>query len=238
MSYNILLVDDDNDFRKEIRYSLFEYNIIEAKCGKEAIEKLKVANLIDIVLLDVRMPGLNGIKIIKEIKTINPNLYVIILTGYSTKDIAIQSLKEHADDYIEKPVKINEIKEIIKKIIEKNIIKGSINVLDIEEKIEKAKLIAERNFDKKISLKDVTDIICLSPKYFSRIFKECTGLGFGDYKLNVKVNKSKELLINKSKSIEQVSYELGYKNVESFIRIFKKITGFTPSEFRENQRLK
>ncbi len=238
MSYNILLVDDDKIFREEFQDSFYEYNIIEASNGEEALEILKKPNIIDLVFLDVKMPGLSGTKILKKIKEMNPLLNIFILTGYSTKDVAIESLKAHADDYIEKPLDVDKTKKYLKIFFEKKILNGELNSIDNEGKIEKVKEIAERNYNKKLSLKEVADIICLSPKYLSRMFKEITGIGFNEFKLNVKVKKSKELLLNTGYNIDQISYDMGYQNVESFIRIFKKITGFTPTEFREIERNK
>ncbi len=102
MPYNVLLVDDDKMFREELREALEDYRVVEAANGKEALEILKKPNEIDIVMLDVMMPGLPGTEVLKEIKKISPSLSVVMLTGYSSKDVAIEALKGRADDYIEK----------------------------------------------------------------------------------------------------------------------------------------
>lgn len=233
MPYNILLVDDDEDFRYEFRELFNDYKIIEASNGEKALEIIKKPNEIDLVILDVIMPGTRGTKILPEIKKLSPDLGIIILTGHSTKDIAIESLKGHADDYIEKPLNINKAKEIIETLLKSKGIINFDNGNSIDEKIERVKQFTEKNYHKKINLNDVSDLIFLSPKYFSRIFKEKTGMGYNDYKLNIKINKSKELLINTGLNIDEISYKMGYENSESFIRIFKKITNLTPTEFRE-----
>ena len=112
MPYNILLVDDDEDFRYEFRELFDDYNIVEAKNGLDALDLLKKPNEIDLVVLDVVMPGLRGTQVLKEIKSISPELGIIILTGHSSKDTAIAALKGKADDYIEKPLNIQKAKEI------------------------------------------------------------------------------------------------------------------------------
>jgi two-component system response regulator YesN len=66
----------------------------------------------------------------------------------------------------------------------------------------------------------------------SRLFKAVTGTGFNDYKIDLKINKAKELLRTTTLNINQITDRLGYLNAESFIRIFKKTTGETPTEFR------
>jgi AraC-like DNA-binding protein len=76
----------------------------------------------------------------------------------------------------------------------------------------------------------------LSPKYLSKIFKEQTGICFNEYKLNVKMKYAKELLVNTGYNIDQIAYKLGYKKVESFNKIFKKITHLTPTKFRSQMK--
>lgn len=236
MSYTILLVDDDVDFRYEFRDLFDNYKIIEANSGEEALIILKKPNEIDLVVLDVALPGQKGTRILKVIKDLNPDLGVVILTGHSSKDIAIEAIKGKADDYIEKPLNIEKAKEIIFTLLEKKGITENMNAIDMKDKIERVKQFTEKNFDKKISLEDVAGLVFLSPKYFSRIFKEVTGVGFNDYKLEVKINRAKELLEKSGFNVDEIAYKIGYENPESFIRIFKKNTNHTPTEYREKIR--
>ncbi|MGA1841118.1 MAG: response regulator [bacterium] len=239
MPYKILLVDDDKDFREEFCDYFEDFQVIETSTGRDAIKLLKEPNDIDVVILDVVLPDLRGTEVLRKMKKIAPDLDIIILTGYSSKDIAIEALKGHADDYIEKPINIdkmniNKIKEIIERMMEEK--KGKIDTdsIDIEDKINKVKRFIERNYDKNISLKAASKVVCLSPKYLSRIFKENTGMGFNEYKLRIKTEKAKKLLKNTGYNINQISFKLGYLNPESFLRIFKKFTGLTPTEYRKN----
>ena len=89
-----------------------------------------------------------------------------------------------------------------------------------------------RNVQKKLSLQSAADRVYLSPKYLSRIFKQETGIGFNEYVLTAKVDHAKKLLRSTGHNIDQIAEELGYRNTESFIRIFKKFTGTTPTQFR------
>ncbi len=229
----ILIVDDDVEFRQEFRESLEGYEVKEASSGQEAIGILKRANQIGVVILDVMMPGLSGTDVLREIKKTDPDLGIVILTGHSSKDIAIEALKGHADDYLEKPVDIERVKEVIEKFLDS---KRSRNQMpdagDIEDKIAKIKTFAERNCYKKISLKDAASAVCLSPKYLSRMFKQNTGSSFSDYRLKIKIEKAKELLLKTGYNVNQISDKLGYENTESFIRQFKKIARHTPTEYR------
>lgn len=238
MPYNILLVDDNKDFRDEFRDYLEDYEVIEASNGEEALNLLRKPNEIDLVILDVMMPGLRGTEVLKEIKGMAPDLGIIILTGYSSKDVAIEALKGRADDYIEKPLNIDKTKEIIEKILEAKKGVGDINTSDVKGKIERVKRFAERNYHKRVCLKDVAALVYLSPKYLSRIFKQNTGMEFSEYKLEIKIKRAKEFLKKTGCNINQISYKLGYQNTESFTRIFKRITGYTPREYRDKNRIK
>ncbi len=233
MPYNILLVDDDKDFRNEFIEFFSEYEVTEANDGLEALRILNKINIVDIVILDIRMPGLKGIKVLTEIKKINPDLYTIILTGFSTEKIAIEALQAHADDYIVKPVNFIKFKEKIDAVINKNKYSTKIDADSTAVKIEKIKLYVEKNYHKVFNLNEISKIIFLSPKYLSKIFKEQTGKRFNEYRLDVKIKHAKEMLNKTGYTINQISYKLGYKTPESFIKIFKKITCSTPTQFRK-----
>ncbi len=233
MPEKILMVDDDKDFRAEFKEVFEGYDVVEAQDGKEALEVLKRPNNIDLVLLDVIMPGLTGMEVLEQIKKIDSKVGIIILTGYSSKDVAIEALRGHADEYIEKPLDIERTKAVIEKILANG--RGSTDIFtsDIKGKMEKAKLFLERNCYKKISLKDTAEAVCLSPKYLSRVFKQLTGKNFGRYKLEIKVEKAKFLLLKTGRNVNQVADKIGYMNVESFIRQFKKYTGYVPTAYRK-----
>jgi two-component system, response regulator YesN len=176
--------------------------------------------------------------VLKKIKEKYPDLSVIILTGYSTKDIAVDALKGRADDFIEKPVDVNKTRQSIENLlINKHLSKGS-DDQGIKGKMEKITTFITRNSHKKIMLDDVAKFIFLSPKYLSRVFKEELGVGFKEYVLKVKMEDAKKILINSEETINEISYKYGYKNTESFIKIFKKETGLTPTEYREKGKIK
>jgi two-component system, response regulator YesN len=228
----VLLVDDDQIFRAEFTECFEEYGIQEASNGEEALRILKRPNEIELVLLDVRMSGMNGIEVLTQIRRTSPTIGIVMLTGYSSKDVAVEALRGKADDYIEKPVDIDSTKKLIEKFLwrgKKSQEQGDSNV---EDKIEKVKHYLEKNCLRKVSLNDVATVVCLSPKYLSRVFKEKGKIGFNRYKLSLKMAQAKKFLIESRFNIDQISDKLGYQNTESFIRQFKKLTKSTPTEFR------
>jgi YesN/AraC family two-component response regulator len=238
MPEKILIVDDDAEFRAELHCALDGYDVIEASSGKDAMHLLRKPNEIDLVLLDIMMPGVSGTEVLREIKQFSPGLAIIMLTGYSSKDVAIEALKGHADEYIEKPLDIDKTKEIIDRLLQSKRGESEASACGRDDKIEKVKRFIERNCQKKVMLKDAAQAVFLSPKYLSRIFKEETKMGFNEYKLKFVLERAKQLLCQTGYTIGQISDQMGYQNTESFIRIFEKLTGLTPTGFRTQYKLR
>jgi len=237
MAYQILMVDDDADFREELRVCLGGYTVIEAANGPEALAILKKPNAIDLVILDAVMPRISGTEVLREIKKIKPSLAIIMLTGQSSKDIAIDALKGRADDYIEKPINVGKFLETVQSTLAAKARKGFTHTHGIHAKMSQAKQFIERNFDKKVTLEDVAGQVCLSPKYFSRIFKEITGQGFNEHRLFIKSRQACEFLKNSDYTVTEIANRLGYQNLESFIRMFEKINNTSPLQYRnKNQK--
>lgn len=232
MPDKILIVDDDQELRQELCDCLDEYDVIEASDGRQALKILERANEIGVVILDVMMPGLTGTDVLREIKRIDPGLGIVIFTGYGSKEVAVEALQGHADDYIEKPPDLPRLKEIIERLLEKRRPGGEIDTNTLEGKIKKVREFTERNVLKKINLMDASGAVCLSPKYLSRVFKESCGQSYSQFRLGIKIRKAKELLAKSGYNVDQISDKLGYENAESFIRQFKKRTHLTPTEYR------
>ena len=121
-TYRILIVDDGEDFREALKDFLVHsgYRVQEASDGRKALDLLRKPHSIDLVLLDIHMPGSNGVEILSEIKKIFPELDVIILTGYNAQDVAASIPKGHARDCIEKTMDPSKIIEIIEKTLKIN----------------------------------------------------------------------------------------------------------------------
>ena len=108
---NILLVDDEIPFVKTLtkRLSKRELNIVAAFSGQEALAQLEKDAAIDIVVLDIKMPGMDGLETLEEIKRHYPSVEVIILTGHSAIDSAIKGMRLGAFDYLVKPCDIDRL---------------------------------------------------------------------------------------------------------------------------------
>lgn len=106
----MMLVDDEERFLATTKKLLTKkgYDVFTAASGAEALEKLKT-ELIHVVILDVKMPGMDGLTCLRQIKSLFPMVEVILLTGHATAESAVEGLEAGATDYLMKPIDINEL---------------------------------------------------------------------------------------------------------------------------------
>jgi len=107
---NVLIVDDEKDFVEMFGLRLEEAGerVYRAYSGKECLDLLEKEN-IDVVVLDIKMPGMDGIETLKELKKRRPIVEVIMLTGHGTIETAVEGMKLGAYDYLLKPADVDEI---------------------------------------------------------------------------------------------------------------------------------
>ena len=109
---NLLIVDDEEQFLQSITKSLQvrDFNVIAVNRGEKAIEAAR-KNPIDVALVDLKMPGINGEETLKALKAEHRWMEVIILTGHGTIDSAVESIKSGAYSYLQKPCSLDELME-------------------------------------------------------------------------------------------------------------------------------
>lgn len=119
----VLLVDDEMELRKSVSAVLksslpqYDISIAEAGSGVEALNALKDDEF-DLVLMDVKMPEMDGLTALEKIKTLDPKTFVVIMTAHANLQDAVLAIKEGAYDYIEKPVQPDKLSEIVRKALE------------------------------------------------------------------------------------------------------------------------
>ncbi len=106
----VLLIDDEEEFRKTLatRLRMRNLEITEAGSGPVAIEAM-TREVFDVVVLDLRMPGMDGIDTLMHLKKVQPRTEVIMLTGHASVESAIDGMQQGAFDYLMKPCDINEL---------------------------------------------------------------------------------------------------------------------------------
>ncbi len=116
--YKILIIDDDRLLQNSLRNVLSsKYDTVIAGSGEAALEILKT-NSVDLVLLDIRLPGIDGVETLCRIKELNRELTVVMMTAYEDVKTVVHSMKKGAADYLVKPLDIDELEIIIEKAVE------------------------------------------------------------------------------------------------------------------------
>ena len=120
MKYTILVIEDEALQLRTLTGFLKKqgFDVVWSASG---IEGLRTAQkqAIDLVLTDYKLPGKNGLEVLREIKNINPEIPVILITAHGTEEIAVQSMKEGAFDYLTKPIVLDELEIVVRKALER-----------------------------------------------------------------------------------------------------------------------
>src|SRR3990170_8210877 len=142
----ILIVDDEESLLKVIKKSLEKkgYLADTAKDGKKALGMVRDGKY-DIVLLDVRMPGMSGFEVLSEIKKTAPDIFVVMMTAQNTMDNAIEAMKKGAYDYLTKPFDLDELNLLMEKINRLIDLQGEVKALraELEEQQHKWTIIGK-----------------------------------------------------------------------------------------------
>jgi DNA-binding NtrC family response regulator len=119
-SLRVLFVDDEQSLQEFMRSELprMGHEVTVCPDGRAAVQALAKTRF-DAAILDLRMPGMNGIEVLQQLKTVSPDTEAVVMTGYASQDTAVQALRLGAFDYITKPCKLDEIEVILQKIAEK-----------------------------------------------------------------------------------------------------------------------
>jgi DNA-binding NtrC family response regulator len=144
MSQEKILVVDDELLVRELLFEFLSresYEVILADCGEKAVELIK-SQPVEVALIDLKMPGMNGIETLKKIKEVDPHTLSIIMTGYPTVESSIEALRCGAYDYVIKPFKLTELQSSVEKALHEYKLKTEIGRLKnrikiLEEELKK-----------------------------------------------------------------------------------------------------
>lgn len=227
----------------------------EASNGQEGIEAIRRLQP-DIVLADVRMPGMNGIEMITALAGEVDTEY-IILSAYSEFDYAQKAMGLGVQEYLVKPIDDAELENAILRVIRRIEAKHRVKMLEnhmlsaqtnqnmqfreysVEGKtsqadsMNKAVHFIKEHYAEDISIRDVADAISVSDSYIGRLFRKESGYTFNDYLTHYRVRQACRLLEDPQIKVYEVAEKVGYKSQQYFAVVFKKIVGKTPGEFKE-----
>lgn len=237
----VLLVDDEimirEGFKRLFDWEAHDCEVIgEAADGMEALNQIDVLNP-DIVIMDINIPIMNGLKVIKLSRMKHPEIAFVIVSGYDDFSYCREALRLQITDYILKPVNYDEFGKCIdnlkislfqQRITEEKELKrqASRTILGITRYLQK-------NLSQEISLAILSEEFKLNPQYISQLFKSEIGVGFLTYLTNIRLENAKKLLASTSFSVAEVAEQCGYSDYRVFTKVFKKTEGITPSQFRK-----
>jgi len=263
----ILIADDEQDTREGLKNLIpwTELGIDSVFTASDGLEAVKLSMQVhpDIILSDIRMPKLNGIEFLEQVKSSMPDCKIIFLSAYSDKEYLKSAIRFKAVRYIEKPIDLEEIKEAAKEAINEIRVKQDmqkmVRLLEThEEEVPQGTQGVDPSFIKdalKTGKYNITRIITeyiekhymendlnimkianethISPAHISHIFKRSTGITVNTYITRYRIDKAKVLLSTSEIKLAEIADNIGFRDQNYFTKVFKKAAGLTPSQYRE-----
>jgi YesN/AraC family two-component response regulator len=241
--FDILLLDDERWVRtalkKTIEKTELPFRVVhESTNGVEAMDWL-TENKVSIVITDIRMPVMDGLAFMKQIRSRNMDPTVIIISGHDDFAYAQQALRLGAFDYMLKPAETETVAMCLQNWLDrrnKAFDDGSVtNLFDMNEisPIEKVTRYIDSMPVPRLKLTEAAAMLHLDPSYFSKLFKQRTRVNFSDYLTMKRMETAVTLLEETSLRISEIAERLGYADLAYFSNIFKKSMGRAPSEYRK-----
>lgn len=257
--YQVLLADDEQIERMALARRLQRIfgnvlEIQEATDGKEALERFQEKPS-QIVIMDISMPEMNGMEAAEEIHKLDPECVIIFLTAYDDFSYAKRAIVIRALDYLLKPCEQEELITVMEEAMrltdkraqqsgqtEASRAAGQESEPRNEDRADRLDQAAEKirryiraNYMHELSMQDAARMMNYSDAYFSKLFKECFDQNFTTYLTHFRVEEAKGLLRDRTINVRDVSARVGYSDANYFAKVFKRITGMLPSEYRSEE---
>lgn len=262
MSYRLLIVDDEYIILKRLKVSIDwqKLGIETVHTAGSGIDALKIIETEppDIIITDVSMPELDGITLLKYIHERKLKISVILISGFSEFDYVKKGLDYGCIAYVLKPVDEDELLTAVSKAIctlelnsyspddkkhqigtVESCVPSAVPLLSSAEEISNiiSKVIqyVNENFaDNEMCSKSVAEAFYFTPSYFSRLFSSEMGIHFTQYLTNLRIEKAEYLMRTTNMRFTDIAKKVGFNNERYFYTTYKRIRGYTPSEYRNN----
>lgn len=243
----VLLVDDERVVKRSMRAlietEVTDFRIVaEAKNGQEALQAVELYRP-DIVITDIRMPGMDGLALIRELKTRGLQAEFVIVSGYGDFAYAQTALRYGVTDYLLKPIDadyfVSVLTGIKKRISQSDPVQpavGEAGAADGQEHPiirDSLAYIARHYTDPTLSLKDAAGHYGISSNYFGTLFKKLTGLSFTQYVTHLRIEQAKRHLQKPFVKVYEVGLAVGFDDYAHFAKTFRKWNDCSPSEYRQ-----
>lgn len=243
--YKVLVTDDERLERMAVKQVLEmrfpdEIKVYEAENGRRALEVIEEQE-VHIAVLDIKMPGINGIEVARAIRSKYPDCKIIMLTGFAYFTYAKECISIGVMEFLVKPFLDDELETVVKSAME--LLSGQsfkpIHTMveqpeDSDDWVTQVKQSIAKKYTSEISMEEMANEVGFSTYYFSRMFKQEFGVNFVDYVTNLRLKKACELLQEGSCSVKEVCFKVGYSEPNYFTRVFKKAYGIAPTKFQKD----
>ena len=193
----------------------------------------------DIIIIDIKMPVMNGLEVCKYVYETCPEIQVILLTAYSDFEYAKTAIKYSACEYVLKVSIMEELPKAVKKAIGK--LEKYQKTIEKTEREDSGTLYyqieqyIERNYQSKISLDEIAEALHANRSYLSRLYKNKTGVNLFDAILYRRIEAAKEYLLHTDMKTYEISEAVGFEDAGYFSKMFKRKTGVSPKEYRKKE---
>ncbi|MBD3921743.1 response regulator [Paenibacillus sp. PR3] len=216
--------------------------ILAAIDGERVLQFMKDTQVPDVIITDIHMPMMDGIDLIKTVDRDYPIVKKIIISGYSEFEYAQQALKLNVSDYLLKPVKKQELEDMLAKLKltienERSALKSpkllTSRQYSPEEIVKAVAAFIKANYTQELLLEDIARQFNINASHLSKIFLKYTGEPPSKYIMSLRINDAKHLLsLHNEFSVKEVGEVVGYPDPFYFSRIFKQCTGMTPTDYK------
>lgn len=242
MPIKLLIAEDEdmirNGMERYIRSNTDLFDKIYLACnGQEALDII-FQHKPDIMLLDVQMPVKNGVEVMREAKKMDILPLTVILSGHDEFIYAQKAIKYGAREYLLKPTRSSDILSCLNKLVNEltgKSVKES-GIVNPHYAVEHAKEYMEEHYHKDITLQSVAEVIGISPGYLSTLFSQDIKCGFVDYLNQYRVEQACVYLEQNYLKTYEIAYRVGFRDEKYFSKVFKKIKGISPSEYRKKHK--
>ena len=230
----VLVVEDETLSREalvtRLRHMLKQEGVVEsAEDGNQAIRRALEIHP-DLVLMDIVMPRMNGLEASAVISEHLPKTVIVFLTAYDSFDYAVQAMRVGGRDYLLKPVSEQDLRQLLTKLF-------GIPTQPSEAQ-EKSPFVTAfetwlySHYAQDVSLEDAAYSMGMSASYFARKVKAETGATFLEKLTELRVSRAKRRLDTTALTVGEIGRGVGYADPNYFVKVFKRATGMTPSEYR------
>ncbi|MGL4737945.1 MAG: response regulator [Cellulosilyticaceae bacterium] len=245
-----VIADDERMIRLGLKLAIEDLGLPleyagEAKDGVELVDLLEIVKP-DVIFVDIKMPRKDGLETIREAKTIVPETYWVILTGYSKFEYAKEAITLGVTDYLLKPIEPCSLKETVLRIQEEKekkvkayqkeiLLSQNTMVQEGRDVLEEMKRYISVHYMEDLAIGDLADLFDITPAYASRLFHQKSGEKFIDYLIKIRMKHAKHIMeINPQLTVREVAGMVGYYSTRYFTKTFVKVYGCYPSEMKKN----